>query len=327
MSEYAQALDDLLDAQVDIEDSRGYDDEPMGSDIAELVGRLTPSPADDPDWGKTPRQVEREAEAEAEQAGGDVRGVGILELFGAEHGLSDAQRGDLESERARAEELAAEAEAQQLQDNPVEFEYPAEMVQAAEANSTYAQQVAQDVDQHVHNELSVIAAKKAQIAQQRAQVEQAYAAAQQAGDQARMQQCQQAAVELQQQHELAERYAAHQQDTAAAIRYAAEHETAFRATHPDYDAAEAFIARAVDHIAAQQFGHLTAEQRQEVVRVAKINFTNSCRANGINPAQAIFDKAIEVGYQPVQATRKATCTRRGAIGAPAGSQGLPADAG
>lgn len=307
----SEAIDEFVDrmfAEPDADAPGGadaYDErDSTPSDLSEVVGRLAPSAGADPNFGKSPRQIEKEQEAQKEEAGPDAKGSSLLELFGTE-GLSDAQLGDMESERAYQAELAEEAEAQELAANPDAFEFPADLVQQAEQHNDYATQVTQRAESSLRDELANIEQAKAGLRQQYAQVEQAYAAAQQAGDQARMQQCQQAAAELQRNHDVAERYAAYRQTEVEATNHALQSETAFRKQHADYDAAFNVVLRAVNQLAEQQYPQLSPEQRAQVIRAAQVKFIRDCQTNGIDMAEAIYQKAVEVGYQPAKPTRKA----------------------
>lgn len=310
MSDLAHDLDEILDAQVDIESSRGYDPEPMGSDLAELVGRLTPSPAADPDWGKTPLQIEREAEAEQEE-NPPVQGIGILEFpesFGDGQGLTDAQLGDMASERARAAEIAEQQEQAVLQEalaNPEEFdfEYLPELTKHAQQEVEHAQQTlaqwqdasrqqAVQIDQQMHQAMST-----------RATIDHAMAAAQAAGDQEGMKKAYQAAAELDQ--HTAQLASARQQQALIGelAHFAIEDENAFRIRQPDYSGAYQFIDQQFDQMAREKYPNVTREQHEYVKGRVRLMFIDRCRQNGISVAEAIYSKAKELGYQPIAPTR------------------------
>lgn len=310
---YARDIDDLLDAQVDVEDSRGYDEPDMPSDVAELVGRLTPSPAADPDFGKSPLQIEREAEAE-QDANPPAKGAGILELFGEDHGLSDAQRGDLASERARAEELVEQQEQQVLQEalaNPAdyEFEYLPELVEHAQAEAEKAQQTLVQLQDTFRQQSAQIDQQLHQAMTARATIEHAYAAAQQAGDQEAMQRAYQAAQQIDQHTAQLDQARQQQAHVGELAHFAIEDENAFRSKQPCYDAAYAFIDQQFDQMAREKYPSATPELHARVKDHVRLMFIDQCRNSGISVAQALFDKAVELGYKPVapsRAVRKAS---------------------
>lgn len=303
-----QMLDDLP-VGTDVESSRGYDEPDMPSDVAEVVGRLTPSPASDPDWGKSPRQIEREAEAQREEAGGEAKGCGLLELFGTE-GLSDAQLGDMHAEEAYRQELAeeaaakAEAEARAAQEPAVD-EYAAELVQEAAQHSDYAADAVQKAEAATRDELGRIDQISVQLQQQFAAVEQAFAAAQQAGDQEGMLRAQQYAAQLQQQHAQVDQYRQQREQEAAVLGYVHQSEASFRQHQPGYDGAYHFMIEQLDALQRQKYPNAAPEQHAQIKRVVQMQFAERCRRSGIDMAEAIYLKACELGYQAPQPVRKA----------------------
>ncbi|TKD39930.1 hypothetical protein [Azotobacter chroococcum] len=307
MSNLAHDLDELFDAQVDVENSRGYDDEPMGSDLAELVGRLTPSPAADPDFGKTPRQIEREAEAEREENPA-VKGAGILELFGEDHGLSDAQRGDLASERALAEELVEQQEQQVLQEaladpESYELEYLPELVEHAQQEVEHAQQTLVQLQDTFRQQSAQLDQQMHQATVARATAAQAFAAAQQAGDQEAMQRAYLATQQLDQAAAQLDQARQQQAQIGELAHFAIEDENAFRARQPDYSGAYQFIDQQLDQLARDRYPGTPPKMHEQLKNYVRLRFIDCCRQNGISVAEAIYSKAKELGYQPIAPTR------------------------
>lgn len=306
MSDYGSAaidtlVDDMFSARTEPEDTRGYDEPDMPSDVAEVVGRLTPSPGADPDFGKSPRQIEREAEQQREEAGGEAKGCSLMELFGTE-GLSDAQLGDLESERAYrqelAEEAAAKAEAEaRIEADPEHLEFDANLYQQAEQRNAGRddehRQVAATTDATL-DRLNQDLAWCQQRAEQNAAI---YAQAEQAGDQARMQQCMQAAAEIQQRYAQAEQQRVNHEHGREVVAYVHQSESAFRQRRPDYDQAFSFIEGKLDELARQKYPDTTPEQHTYIKNVVQAQFADKCHRHGIDMAEAIYSKACELGYQ------------------------------
>ncbi|UPK87347.1 hypothetical protein [Pseudomonas sp. A2] len=98
------------------------------------------------------------------------------------------------------------------------------------------------------------------------------------------QQLEQAAVQVQ--HELTQ---------LAPQLVAVENE--FAARHSDYHQAYEHLDRQVDARIAQQYPGASPEQRAFAKQIASLAFLRDCAAKGENPAERLYNKAAELGYQ------------------------------
>lgn len=74
-------------------------------------------------------------------------------------------------------------------------------------------------------------------------------------------------------------------------------ESEFAAQHPDYHAAYAHLDREVDARIAAQHPGASPEQRAFAKQLATLQFVQHCASTGQNPAQLIYSKAADLGYQ------------------------------
>ncbi|NQD57434.1 hypothetical protein HP546_19035 [Pseudomonas sp. CM25] len=74
-------------------------------------------------------------------------------------------------------------------------------------------------------------------------------------------------------------------------------EAEVRSQRPDYDAAVAHMdALAIEHI-KQAYPGATEQQIRETQATALLQFALQCRQQGINPAQAMYERAVATGFQ------------------------------
>ncbi|MEE9944939.1 MAG: hypothetical protein PBV00_11490 [Pseudomonas asiatica] len=184
--------------------------------------------------------------------------------------------GALHRERARHQQ--AKAQIAQLQ-----AQLAAHQQQVAQFQQWQQQLAAQQ--QQAQQQAQVPAFEEdpeAHIAARFAQIEQHIAGQQQAAVQ--RQHIEQAATQVQ--HELTQ---------AAPI--VTQLEAEFAAQHPDYHQAYAHLDREVDaRIAAQRPG-ASPEQRAFAKQLATLQFVQYCASTGQNPAQLIYSRAADLGYQ------------------------------
>lgn len=74
-------------------------------------------------------------------------------------------------------------------------------------------------------------------------------------------------------------------------------ENEFAAQHPDYHQAYAHLDREVDARIAAQHPGASPEQRAFAKQLATLQFVQHCASTGQNPAQLIYSKAADLGYQ------------------------------
>ncbi|MNM37105.1 hypothetical protein D3C81_478280 [compost metagenome] len=100
-------------------------------------------------------------------------------------------------------------------------------------------------------------------------------------------------------------------------------EAEFAAQHDDYHAAYAHLDREVDARIAQQYPGASPEQRAFAKQLATLQFVQHCASTGQNPAQLIYSKAADLGFQSAHRapaiSMKRAPTSLGAI--PGGSLG------
>ncbi|BAN54202.1 MULTISPECIES: hypothetical protein [Pseudomonas] len=87
-------------------------------------------------------------------------------------------------------------------------------------------------------------------------------------------------------------------------------EQEFAATHSDYHDAYAHLNAEVDRRIAQQHPHASPAEHAFAKQIALLAFVKDSQAKGLNPAQLIYGKAQELGYQaqhraPAPARRQA----------------------
>ncbi|BBU44956.1 hypothetical protein PPTS312_28710 [Pseudomonas putida] len=79
-------------------------------------------------------------------------------------------------------------------------------------------------------------------------------------------------------------------------------EAEFTAQHPDYGQAYAHLDREVTALIQQQRPGATPEQHAFAKNIAMLGFIQHCADNNLNPAQLLYNKAQELGYQSAHRT-------------------------
>lgn len=77
----------------------------------------------------------------------------------------------------------------------------------------------------------------------------------------------------------------------------AQIESEFTAQHPDYGQAYAHLDKEVTARIQQQHPGATPEQHAFAKKIAMLGFIQHCADNNLNPAQLLYNKAQELGYQ------------------------------
>jgi hypothetical protein len=107
----------------------------------------------------------------------------------------------------------------------------------------------------------------------------------------------------QQQVQLAQQQFA--QEVAVLTPVVIDSEARFKATHPDYDAAASHVFSTVGQAIRQQHPYATPEQLQHVQTAALVQFAKICQAQGIDPAEHLYGRAQQLGFQTArQAPRR-----------------------
>jgi len=183
-----------------------------------------------------------------------------------------------ERNKRQALELQLQAQAQQMQQLQAQWA-------AAQQAQLQAQQQA-EIPDFDEDPRGYIEAKERQFAQQLDQLQNGPA------------QQQQAAVQ-------------HQQVTTAVTNL----EQQFMASVPDYEQAVGHVQRNADAQIRQLYPQATEQQFSEIRAAALGEFARQCLASGINPAERIYAKAQQLGYQPAsRAPRREAPTSLSSLG-------------
>lgn len=248
----------------------------IGEMSAELTGSVGVPEAVDDGEALPGHVADAVDEFDQHQAEKDLRVSNDVEDTAAGDEEREAQRGKrlvplgaLQEERAKRQELQAQLAVHQQQ---------LELMQQQQAQwQQYQQQLQQQAEAEAVPDFD---------ADPRAYIEHKEKQFAQALDDLQNQQAQQQAM------------ARFQQEVATIAPVVTQAENEFREANPDYDDAFAFVQQNVEQALRARHPGASESDMQTLRTVALIEFNKGCLSRGINPAERIFGRAQELGFNP-----------------------------